>query len=108
MSTSVKLGAEDKEKLEKLQALVTLKAAMKVTQQELLATLIRDALARGEEFVEKVFKTDLPLSDADYAKVLALIEDWGVETRWEEMDRELYGVSRRGRGRGRDIRVHRR
>jgi len=95
MSTSVKLSEEDKEKLEKLQALVTLKAGHKVTQQELLSTLIGEALAIGDEFVEKMFKTSIPMSDQEYERILSLVEDWGVETSWEEIDQILYGTKTR-------------
>lgn len=95
MATSVKLGKEDKEKLEKLQALITLKAGEKVTQQELLSTLISEALARGDEFVEKTFKASIPMSDQEYEKILSLIDDWGVETSCEEVDQTLYGAETR-------------
>jgi len=90
MSTSVKLAVDDKERLEKLQALVTLKLGEKMTQQELLARLIRDALTRGDEFIESV-KPNVPMSDEEFGKVLSLSEDWGVETRSEEIDQVLYG-----------------
>jgi len=91
MSTSVKLDEEDKERLEKLQALITLKAGGKVTQQELLSALIREALTRGDEFVEKMVRTSAPMPDQEYEKILSLVEDWGVETSWEDIDRILYG-----------------
>jgi len=97
MSTSVKLSEKDKEKLEKLQALVTLKAGEKVTQQELLSTLIREALAKDDEIVKKMFKTKIPISDQEYERILALVEDWGIETSWEEIDQILYGVETRCR-----------
>ena len=90
MSTSVKLAEDDKEKLEKLQALVVLKLGEKMTQQELLAKLIQDALTRGDEFIESV-KPNVPMSDEEFGKVMSLVEDWGVETRWEEVDQVLYG-----------------
>jgi len=43
MSTSVKLAEEDKERLEKLRAIISLKLGKRMTRQELLARLIRDA-----------------------------------------------------------------
>jgi hypothetical protein len=89
MSTSVKLAEDDKEKLEKLQALVTLKLGEKMTQQELLARLIQDALTRGDEFIESV-KPSVPMGDEEFGKVLSLLENWGVETRWEEIDQVIY------------------
>ncbi|MBS7626402.1 hypothetical protein KEJ51_05105 [Candidatus Bathyarchaeota archaeon] len=90
--TTVKLSEDDKKKLEKLQALVTLKAGGKISQQELLSTLIREALDRSDEFLEKMCKTNIPIPDQEYEKILSLVEDWGVETRWEEIDQALYGA----------------
>jgi hypothetical protein len=94
MSTSVKLAEDDKERLEKLQALVTLKLGEKMTQQELLARLIQDALTRGDEFIDSV-KPNVPMNDEEFGKVLSLSEDWGVETSSEEIDKVLYSGDRR-------------
>ncbi|MEM3381607.1 MAG: hypothetical protein QXQ11_05565 [Candidatus Bathyarchaeia archaeon] len=89
--TTVKLSEDDKKKLEKLQALVTLKAGEKVSQQELLSALIGEALKGSGEFLEKMYKTNVPIPDQEYEKILSLVEDWGVETEWKEMDQILYG-----------------
>jgi len=97
MSTSVKLSEEDKQKLEKLQALVTLKAGGRVTQQEILSALIGEALARGDEFLGKAFKPNIPMPDEEFKRVLSLTEDWGVETNWREVDKLLYGAAKRER-----------
>ncbi|MFQ5711893.1 MAG: hypothetical protein ACE5GD_08975 [Candidatus Geothermarchaeales archaeon] len=91
MTTSVKLSELDKDKLERLQALITLRAGGKVTQQELLSIIIGEALERCEEFIAKAFKANIPLPDEEYRKILSLIDDWGVETSWEEIDQLLYG-----------------
>jgi len=92
MSTSVKIEEEDKERLEKLQALVTLKAGQKLTQQEILSTLIREAYEKSDELVEKILKASVPMTDQEYERILSLVEDWGAETSWEEVDRTLYGT----------------
>jgi len=97
MSTSVKLSEEDKEKLDRLQALVTLRAGGKVTQQEILSALIGEALARGDEFLGKAFKPNIPMPDEGFKRMLSLTEDWGVETCWKEVDELLYGAAKRGR-----------
>jgi len=91
MSTSVKIDREDKERLERLQALITLRIGRRMTQQEILSKLIRDAYERGEEFIEDLFGGCTKLSDEEFERVLSLIEDWGVETSWEDIDRVLYG-----------------
>ena len=97
MSTSVKIGEKDKEKLERLQALVTLKVGRKMTQQEILSSLIGEAYAKSGEFVEKMSNVDTKMSDEEYEKISSLIEDWGVETSWEEVDQILYGAKRGGK-----------
>jgi hypothetical protein len=35
------------------------------------------------------------MSDEEFGKVLSLSEDWGVETRSEEIDKVLYGGDKR-------------
>lgn len=96
MATTVKLDNNDKRKLEQLQALVTLRAGgKKVTQQELLSALIRQALEKGDEFVKEVFKETVPMSDSDFEKVLSLANDWGVRTKWQEIDKVAYGVKKK-------------
>lgn len=99
MGTTVRVRDEDKGKLERLRAMVTLSAGKKVTQEELLGTLIEDALSRGEGFLSDAFGPRLPLSDMEFQKVLGLISDWGVETSWEEIDHFLYGSRRLRSGR---------
>jgi len=98
MSTSVKIDREDKERLEKLQALVTVKAGKKRTQQEILSALIEEAYARSDEFVEKLVKADVSMPDQDYERILSLVEDWGIETSWREVDEILYGTKERRTG----------
>ena len=97
MSASVKLEDKDKAKLEKLQALLTLKGGRKVTQQELLSKLIDSALERGEELVKLVFGREQPMSDEQFKRVLDLVEDWGVEDASERIDEYVYGSRKRRR-----------
>jgi len=94
MSTSIKISEEDKETLERLQAFVTLRAGRKMTQQEILSTLVRDAYAKSDEFLDKIISTGKPMSDQEYEKILLLIEDWGVETSWIGLDQLLYGTAK--------------
>lgn len=62
-----------------------------MSQQELLSKLIHQAYVKGDEFVESTFKNNLPLKDEEYRKILSLVEDWGVETSWWEIDHTIYG-----------------
>ena len=94
-SSTVKIDRADKQKLEKLQAMITIKSqGKKVTQQELLSILISQALEKGDEFAREVFRDTVPMSDEDFAKIKSLSEDWGVRTRWQDIDKTLYGSSR--------------
>ena len=89
-TTTVKVDEADKQKLEKLQALITLKGK-KVTQQELLSTLITDAIERSDELVDRVLKDTVPMSNEDFQRILSLSEDWGFKSRWQDIDETLYG-----------------
>jgi hypothetical protein len=91
LGTTVRVRGEDKEKLERLRALATLSSGSKVTQEDLLGLLLDEALSRGEEFLAGAFGPKLPLSDAEFEKILGLVTDWGVETSSEEIDQTLYG-----------------
>ena len=97
MTTSVKVSEEDKARLEKLQAILTLRSGSKSTQEELLSALIADGLERVDEFSQRMMGATVPISDEEYRRILALVEDWGFETRWEELDKVVYGRGERGR-----------
>ncbi|HZD12119.1 MAG TPA: hypothetical protein VE177_01195, partial [Candidatus Binatus sp.] len=62
MGTTVRIRDEDKEKLEKLQAMATLSSGGKVSQEAVLAALLEDALTRGEHFMAGAFGGRLPLT----------------------------------------------
>ena len=96
MSTSVKLSESDKRKLERLQAMVTVRTSRKVTQQEILSKLISNATEEEDDFIKKTFESTVPISDSEYQKILSLIADWGVKTKWEDIDETLYGFAPAG------------
>ena len=89
-TTTVKVDEVDKQNLEKLQALITLRGK-KVTQQELLSALISDAIERSDDLVDRVLKDTVPMSSEDFRKILSLSEDLGFKSRWQEIDETLYG-----------------
>ncbi|MBS7626412.1 hypothetical protein KEJ51_05155 [Candidatus Bathyarchaeota archaeon] len=47
--------------------------------------------------MKKVYKTNVPIPNQEYERILSLVEDWGIETWWEEMDQVLYssGIRRK-------------
>lgn len=62
LTTTVKLSESDKAKLERMQALITLKTSKKVTQQELLSKLITRATKETDAFVDEEFGSTVPMS----------------------------------------------
>jgi hypothetical protein len=90
-TTSVKLTEDDKRKLEKLQALVTVKTSKKVTQQEILSKLISKATKEVDTFVDETFENTVPMPDDAYQRMLSLTSDWGVKTKWQDIDKAIYG-----------------
>ena len=90
MATSVKLSERDKKELDRLQAKLTMQTGEKRTQQEILAALIAKALD-DETVLDAIAPVWRPLTDPEFQKVLSMTSDWGVATRWQDMDRQLYG-----------------
>jgi len=97
MVASVKISKKEGTLLERFQALLTLRAGAKVTQQEILSALIRDAAERVDELVDRALRKTLPMDDRDYEKIRSLVDEWEVETDWRDVDRILYG-GHAGRG----------
>lgn len=94
MSTSVKMSEEGKRALDALQARLVLATGKKVSQQELLDTLVKLSAEREEELVRFMAGVKLPLPPEEVEKLMKLPTDWGIETKEEEIDEHLYG--RRG------------
>jgi hypothetical protein len=97
-TTTVKINLDAKQKLDRLQALAIIKGKS-LTQQELLSELIKDVTERSDEFVDRLTKDTVPMSNEDYQKLAALSDDWGVSTKWQEIDEILYGSNKKERTR---------
>ncbi len=91
MSTSVKISGECKRLLDRLQARLIIATGRKVSQQELLDTMVRLSAEREDELFKLIAGVRLPLSPEEVEKLMKLPTDWGVETREEEIDIHLYG-----------------
>ncbi len=91
MSTSVKISRESKRLLDKLQARLVITTGKKVSQQELLDTLMRFSTEREDEFFGLITGVRLPLPPEETEELMEMPTDWGVETREEEIDTHLYG-----------------
>ncbi len=91
MSTSVKISVESKRLLDTLQARLIIATGKKVSQQELLDTLVRLSTEREDELFSLITGVRLPLPPEEYEKLMETPTDWGVETTEEEIDTHLYG-----------------
>ena len=91
MSTSVKISGESKRLLDKLQARLVIATGKKISQQELLDTLMRFSTEREDEFFGLITGVRLPLPPEETEELMEMPTDWGVETREEEIDIHLYG-----------------
>lgn len=89
MSTSIKVTATTKSRLEELQAQIRLETGRNVTQ--LLERIVTSTYASREALIES-FRDDFePLSDDEVDRWLAGTIDSGVETTEEAIDDVLYG-----------------
>ena len=89
MSTSVKMTEADKRKLDALQADLTRRRGVKVTQE----TLLRELVRMGQENIDKL-APEWKLSPAARRRLMALPMSFGRPSREETIDEELYGWGR--------------
>jgi hypothetical protein len=91
MSTAVKMDEEAKSKLEELQAEIRLKTGKKVTQQELLSTLIQSAIDSRAEFIDSFRDGTVAIDEAELEAFNQGKIASGVETTEDDIDDILYG-----------------
>ena len=95
MNTSVKMSAETKKLLDRLQAKLVLSTGKKPSQEELLDTIVRLSSEREEELLARVTGVRFPFSEREAEAVMKLPTDWGAVTREQDIDRVLYGKGTR-------------
>jgi len=91
MSTAVKMDEDAKSKLEELQAEIRLKTGNKVTQQELLSTLIQSAVDSRAEFIDSFRDGTVALNETELEAFNRGKIASGVETTEDDIDDVLYG-----------------
>jgi len=91
MSTAVKMDEEAKSKLEELQAEIRLKTGKKITQQEILSTLIQSAVDSRSEFIDSFRDGTTALSETELEEFNQGTVASGVETTEADIDDILYG-----------------
>lgn len=91
MATAVKMDEETKSRLEELQAEIKLRTGKKVTQQEILTSLVDSAYESRSEFVDSFRDGEAALSEAEVERFNEGMISSGVETDEEDIDEILYG-----------------
>lgn len=89
MSTTVRIREEDKERLDRLQAKITLETGEKPSLEEVLHRLVE--LGEAHE-AELVIRDEPPqLTEEQKERILSMGSDLGKTTREEDIDETLYG-----------------
>jgi len=91
MATAVKMDEETKSHLEELQAEIRLRTGEKVTQQEILARLVRSAVTSRSEFIDTFWEGKATLTDEEMMQFNQGQISSGVETDEDDIDEILYG-----------------
>lgn len=90
MSTSVKISEESKRLLEAIQARIVLQTGIRFSQQEILERMVKSFEGREGELITLLGIVRLPLSSEEIERLMKIPEDWGIETKEEEIDHFLY------------------
>ena len=85
------MDEDAKSKLEELQAEIRLKTGNKVTQQELLSTLIQSAVDSRSEFIDSFRSGTVALNETELEEFNQGKIASGVETAEDDIDDILYG-----------------
>jgi len=91
MATSVKMDDDTKSRLERLQAEIRLKTGHKVTQQEILARLVENAVESKTDLVDSFREERVPVSQAERETFHEGMVSSGTTTSEEDIDDVLYG-----------------
>lgn len=90
MSSTVKIGLQQKEKLDRFVASLLLREGIKITLQDALGLIIDYALENEEELIRKL--RELPPLEEDPAwKLLENPMHWGIKDSSRRIDEFLYG-----------------
>ncbi|MBP1987885.1 hypothetical protein [Halolamina salifodinae] len=91
MATSVKMDDETKTRLERLQAEIRLKTGNRVTQQEVLARLVENAIESKAELIDSFREERVPVSADEQGAFHEGMISSGTATSEEDIDDLLYG-----------------
>ena len=91
MATTVKITEDTNDKLDRLKAKHLVRTGEKLSKQEILERLVRIGLSDDSLLLRRRPRIRYPIPDKAWKKVLAKVQDLGVVTREEDIDRILYG-----------------
>mgnify|MGYP000442276250 CR=1 FL=1 len=91
MATSVKMDDDTKSRLERLQAEIRLKTGKRITQQEILARVVENAIESKADLVDSFRDERVPVSDTDREAFHDGMISSGTSTAEDDIDDVLYG-----------------
>jgi len=91
MATSVKMDDDTKSRLERLQAEIRLKTGKRITQQEILARVVENAIESKADLVDSFRDEHIPVSDTDREAFHDGMISSGTSTAEDDIDDVLYG-----------------
>jgi len=91
MATSVKMDDDTKDRLERLQAEIRLKTGTKVTQQEILARLVENAIESKADLLDSFRTERVPVPESDRDAFHEGMVSSGTKTSEDDIDDVLYG-----------------
>ncbi|MDS0300733.1 hypothetical protein NDI76_18450 [Halogeometricum sp. S1BR25-6] len=82
---------DTKSRLERLQAEIRLKVGRRVTQQEILARFVEQAIESKADLIDSFREERVPLAESEREKFHDGMVSSGVSTSEEDIDDMLYG-----------------
>lgn len=91
MTTSVKMDDDTKSRLERLQAEIRLQTGKRVTQQEILARLVENAIESKDDLLDSFREERVPISEGERETFHEGMVSSGKKTAEDDIDDVLYG-----------------
>jgi len=91
VASTVRVTERTDDDLETLAARLYLKTHVKVTKQDLLELLVKRGLQSEDALAAHLQGTAPREAKEAWKRVLGESSDWGVRTRAEDIDRDVYG-----------------
>jgi hypothetical protein len=91
MATSVKMDDDTKSRLERLQAEIRLKTGTRVTQQEILARLVENAIESKADLIDSFREERVPVPESERDSFHDGMVSSGRPTSEDDIDDVLYG-----------------